>query len=722
MKKRIKNLAFFAIAFPAGLNRLGSRLSKRIKKSMVMVAIAAIIVLAGHTVAAQVSPSEQSQSPASLKSVPIPQPDNLGQFVKDKTAAIALGKTLFWDMQVGSDGLQSCASCHFHAGADNRAKNQLHPGPSTNFTSGTGPNYTLKPENYPFHKLQNPNDRSSTVLADNNDITGSQGVDLTKFNDIIPGSAVDNVTVQPDPVFNVNGINVRQVTGRNTPSTINAVFNFRNFWDGRAQNDFNGVNPFGSRDKNAFLYKVATKQSSLQQVKVSLKNSSLASQAVGPPLSDVEESGTGRVFPDVGQKFNRVKTKKLPRETGKKLKFLPPLAKQLVHPEDSVLGKYSNWPKPGLKQKTYETMVKEAFKPEWWDSQQIIKVGTDGSRIFKQPQGALATDEFTLMDYNFSLFMGLSIQLYESTLVSDNTPFDQYMEGNSNALTSQQKLGKQLFEGKAKCVNCHGGAEFTNASVRNVRNERLERMVMGDNGVAVYDNGFYNIGVRPTQEDLGVGGKDPFGNPLSESRLAQNGKFNDPNLSPPISATERVAVDGAFKTPGLRNVALTAPYLHNGGQLTLRQVVDFYNRGGDFHETNIQNLDPDIENLGLSESEKDALVAFMNGLTDARVRNQSAPFDHPQLFIPNGHPGDQNSVTNEGSGKATTALLELPAVGRNGGSPLASFLENSAPAAAQSPTPVQPTSNPLEGSITQQDCPPGSTLQFVAGGYVCMSN
>ena len=661
------------IAFLSRLNRLGASFSKKIKKSLVMAAIAAIIVLAGHTVAAQVS--SPNPALASLKSVPIPEPDNLVEFVKDKTAAIALGKTLFWDMQVGSDGVQSCASCHFHAGVDNRAKNQLHPGPSTDFSPGTKPNYTLKPGDYPFHKLQNPNNRSSAVLADNNDITGSQGVSLAKFIDIIPGSAVDNVTLQPDPVFNVNGINVRQVTGRNTPSTINAVFNFRNFWDGRAQNDFNGVNPFGSRDPNAFVYKAPTRLSSLQPVKVSLKNSSLASQAVGPPLSDVEESATGRVFADVGQKFNTIKTKKLPRDTGKKLKSLTPLGKQLVHPEDSVLGKYSNSPQLGLRQKNYQSMVQDAFKPEWWDSQQIIKVGTDGSRMFKQPQGALATDEFTLMDYNFSLFMGLSIQLYESTLVSNNTPFDQYMEGNSNALTSQQKLGKQLFEGKAKCISCHSGAEFTNASVRNVQNERLERMVMGDKGVAVYDNGFYNIGVRPTQEDLGVGGNDPFGNPLSESRLAQKGQFTDPNLSPPISATERVAVDGAFKTPGLRNVALTAPYFHNGGQLTLRQVVEFYNRGGDFHETNIQNLDPDIENLKLTEPEKDALVAFMNGLTDGRVRNQSAPFDHPQLFIPNGHPGDQNSVTNDGSGQATTSLLELPAVGRNGGTPLASFLQ-----------------------------------------------
>ena len=666
LRKILRSIMLIPNRFLALINKA----SKSLKSSVTIAALVTMAILAGHTVSAQVSPP--SQPLGSLKSVAIPEPSNLGEFVKNKTAAIELGKSLFWDMQVGSDGLQSCASCHFHAGTDTRAKNQLHPGPDTVIKSGL--NHTLKPGDFPFHKLSDPGDRKSTVLADTNDVAGSQGVDLNKFNDITPGSAVDNMTLTPDPVFNINGVNLRQTTGRNTPSSVNAIFNFRNFWDGRAQNDFNGVNPFGSRDPNAYVLKAPTKQSALEKVKVSLKNASAASQAVGPPLSDVEESATGRVFPDVGQKFDRVKTKKLPREIGKKLKYLTPLGKQIVHPEDSVLGKYSQAPKPGLKVKNYETMVQDAFQPQWWDSKQIIKVGADGVRMFKQPQGALATDEFTLTDYNFSLFMGLAIQLYESTLVSDNAPVDQFFDGNNNALTTQQKQGKELFEGKAKCINCHGGPEFTNASVRNVQKERLERMIMGNGGEAVYDNGFYNIGVRPTLEDLGVGGKDPFGNPLSDSRMAQLGKFTDPNLSPQISATERVAVDGSFKTPGLRNIELTAPYFHNGGQLTLNQVIEFYNRGGDFHEQNIDNLDPDIERLGLSVDEQNALVAFLKSLTDERVRSEKAPFDHPQLFITNGHPGDTKSVTNDGTGRATVTMLEIPAVGRNGGKGTENFL------------------------------------------------
>jgi cytochrome c peroxidase len=719
------------------LFQLVARQLKRKSHIMAIATVVTVAILAGHTASAQVGPPGPSNPLVSLKTVPVPEPPNLGEFVKNKPAAIALGKALFWDMQVGSNGQQACASCHFHAGVDNRDKNQLSPGllrvnasgepdPDITFNAGKGPNSVLVPGDFPFHKLADPNNRSSEVLRETNDVAGSQGVTLTKFIDIVPGSAVDQVEVKPDPVFNVQGVNVRQVTERNTPTMINAVFNFRNFWDGRAQNEFNGVNPFGSRDPGAFVLKSPRKQSPPQQVKISLKNSSLASQAVGPPLSSVEQSGTGRIHPDIGQKFDRIKIKKLPRETGKKLKQLRPLGTQLVHPDDSVLGSSSNWPGPGLKDKSYEKMIEEAFNREWWDSQYIIKVdSTGGTQYFRKPQGPSATDEYSVMDYNFSLFFGLAIQLYESTLISDDSPFDQYMEGNSNALTLQQQQGKTLF-GQA-CAFCHGGGEFTNASVNNVENQRLKRMPMGS-GQAVYDNAFYNIGVRPTWQDLGVGGNDPFDHPLSESRLAQQGLFQSllnatPNI--PVGATERITADGAFKTPGLRNVELTGPYFHNGGQLTLRQVVDFYNRGGDFAENNIDNLDRGIRPLNLTEEQKTSLVAFMQSLTDERVRHERAPFDHPQLFITNGHPGDQNAVTNDGTGQATTTLVELPAVGRNGTStPQPNFLgvspQLSTTTIPQSSTPGSSVS-PLEGSITDQDCPPGSTPKFVNGGYMCVT-
>jgi len=147
-----------------------------------------------------------------------------------------------------------------------------------------------------------------------------------------------------------------------------------------------------------------------------------------------------------------------------------------------------------------------------------------------------------------------------------------------------------------------------------------------------------------------------------------------------LSPRQKVVADGAFKVPGLRNVELTGPYYHNGGMSTLRQVIDFYNRGGDFHEYNANDLAPDIETIGLTEDEKDALVAFLKALTDERVRYNAAPFDHPQLFVPNGHVGDELSVVDNGQGLniAGDNLREIPMSGAQGygsASPIRNFLE-----------------------------------------------
>ncbi len=703
-----------------------TRLLSRWSRGIAIAAIAIAVVLSGHIASAQVTPPF-----GSLKTVPVPEPPNLGGYVKDKTAAIALGKSLFWDMQVGSDGILACASCHFQAGVDNRSKNQLNPNllrvnldrtknPDTVVTLG-GMNYELQPGDYPFHKLANPDDRSSAVISDTNDITSSQGIFNSRFVDVAPGKAEDTVTydanndglpdVDPDG-FHVAYTNVRRVEPRNTPTVINSVYNFRNFWDGRAQSDFNGVNPFGSRDPNAKVFRAKT-PSKLDEVKISIGLSSLASVSVGPPLSAFEMSADGRTFQNIGDKFgssdekdkSAAKGKKLPRQIGKKMLALKPLGKQLVHPEDSVLGSDSRWPEPGLKTKTYDKLIEAAFKPEWWKSNRVIQINpTDGSRtVLNKPDRNLTTQEYTLMEYNFPLFFGLGVQSYLATLVANDTPFDQFLDGNSSALTEQQKQGFEIFQNQGKCINCHGGQLLSNTSVASVQEDPLDRM---EGTAAIYDNGFNNTGVRPTVEDLGIGDVDPFGNPLSLSRIAQRDGS--------ISANELVVADGGFKVPGLRNVELTAPYFHNGGQLTLEQVVDFYNRGGDFNA--LPDLDPDIQPLGLSPENKADLVAFLKGLTDERVRYRQAPFDHPQLFIPNGHPGNQTAVTNDGTGKATDTLMEISAVGRNGGTPLPTFLATS-PAAQ--PSNQTSTASPPGAGYTQADCPAGTTFTPLAGGYVC---
>ena len=105
--------------------------------------------------------------------------------------------------------------------------------------------------------------------------------------------------------------------------------------------------------------------------------------------------------------------------------------------------------------------------------------------------------------------------------------------------------------------------------------------------------------------------------------------------------------------------------------------MEFYNRGGDFREHNVQNIDFEIGKLNLTPQEIDDLVAFLGRpLTDTRVVQQKAPFDHPQLFVPNGHQmghGGRPRVTDEGV--ARDNVLTIPAVGRNGGSLPAGFLQ-----------------------------------------------
>jgi cytochrome c peroxidase len=629
--------------------------------------------------------------------------DLMTDYVLNRSAAVLLGKALFWDMEIGSDGSTACASCHFHAGVDHRITNQINPGQAnTNANVASifnkpfiasnipgdvasyatlsggkgGPNYTLKKTDFPTHVLADPLDRNSPILHSTDDVVGSQGVFDANF--VKPRQArFDKCTQQPDGIFQVGGINVRRSTGRNAPTVINAVFNVRNFWDGRANNVFNGFSPFGNRDPDAGIFVTSDRSGVATKVRLALNDASAASQAVGPPGSPVEMSCGGRTFADIGRRM---------------LDTLM-LKQQRISSTDSVLG-----PVSGARRPTYRELIKAAFHPRLWNATQQVSLG-----------GA----PYTQMEANFPLFFGLAIQMYEATLVSDQAPLDTYLQGNQQALNAQQVEGMKLFLGKGKCVSCHGGAELTNAASRLLFHprERIERMLMADNLIALYDNGFYNTGVRPTSEDLALGGSDAWGNPLSFTReyntqlkggsvpdpldvdvckfevLLSAGLPCDPTLKPNVGFHD--AVDGAFKTPTLRNIALTGPYFHNGSRATLKQVMEFYNRGGDrrgseanntsgfdhpsANQHNTSNLDPDMTPLNLTPDEVDALVKFMEvGLTDPRVAWERAPFDHPSLVIPQGEVGDENSVSLRPvnpkitTRQATDALITLKQVGAEG--------------------------------------------------------
>ena len=717
--------------------------------------------------------------PPSLKGVWVPRPTQLSQFVRDEVMLTVLGKSLFWDVAVGSDMQTACASCHGHAGIDPRRLNVVHPGANGTFDSRTGPGEKKGADFFPTTVFADPSSRFSPILRDLDDIAGSQGVLRQILIDVDTGAQVELCDPLPEPVFEGNGLAWRQVTGRNPPTTINAVFNIRNFWDGRANPWFNGMNGLGPVDPAARVWRWDGGTSEPTQVPVMLDYSSLASQAVGPVLNAVEMSCSGRNWPQLAGRL-------LDRR---------PLAAQRVRVDDSVLGAYVDPSGIGLSM-TYRELIDAAFAPQWRSTRP-----TAGG----EPQ----------VEANFPLIFGLAVQSYESTLVSDDARYDRFAEAGfpedgGGHLDEQELRGLRIFANSGevqdlpagRCLACHSGPLFSSAtwpeagtlpggaSPRRAPNG-IERMLamagarlatavfadspgvgdpsisrltfdldgaevvlveLGDDGrggdsrdddddddddddnddddddnddgdaddsddadivlawslpqvsqlpcpshrnytvplkddegvlhveirrnldagsqcrtwimfrledadlgsyrlrigghdradlmmmrSGAYDRGFYNIGVRPTAEDLGVGGTQAGEVPLSWTRRRQGG-WPLPEVANPshVPANAHAAVNGAFKTPTLRNVELTGPYFHNGGQATLRQVMEFYNRGGDFHEANIEDLSPDMNALGLSDADLDAVVAFMLTLTDERVRHEQAPFDHPELPLPNG--------------------------------------------------------------------------------------
>src|SRR5581483_756869 len=310
--------------------------SRTIRTLQVIAVIAVIVATTGYLkhAGAQSSPPPPQVVPlrplAALSTVPIPDVPGLDDYVADRTAAIALGKALFWDMQAGSDGIQACASCHFNAGADSRVRNSISPGLNagvTTFQLGVPlnginhPNYTLNAGSptagfggyhdgdFPLHKQNNPDTRNDPG-SDINDIVGSQGVFATSFDRIRLGRSAEKQTVEADQVFSypdpsdpTKTINTRRVEPRSAPSVINAVFNHRNFWDGRAQNTCNGSNPFGERDTTSHFYYATGALGPITPTLVRLQNSALCSQALGPPTGDMEMSANARNFRNIGRKL-----------------------------------------------------------------------------------------------------------------------------------------------------------------------------------------------------------------------------------------------------------------------------------------------------------------------------------------------------------------------------------------------------------------------------------
>ncbi len=166
-----------------------------------------------------------------------------------------------------------------------------------------------------------------------------------------------------------------------------------------------------------------------------------------------------------------------------------------------------------------------------------------------------------------------AIASYERTVLSGASPYDRYQAGDKRALSPSAVRGMELFSGKANCQVCHAGFNFTDESYHNL-----------------------GVGMDKPKPDLG--------------RFQQT-----------KAETDR----GAFKTPTLRNVTQTAPYMHDGSESTLHEVVDFYNRGG------VKNpqLSKEVKALNLADDEIDDLIAFLESLT-GEVQNAEPPANLPQ--------------------------------------------------------------------------------------------
>jgi len=198
--------------------------------------------------------------------------------------------------------------------------------------------------------------------------------------------------------------------------------------------------------------------------------------------------------------------------------------------------------------------------------------------------------------------IGRALAAFERTLIFLDSPFDSFARGDKSAISEDAIAGWGLFNGKARCVSCH---QISSASPIGT------------------DNRFHNIGVSARHQDFEGLAKSAQ---IALAKDSSAGALDQMALQTNLSELGRFVVTrargdiGAFKTSQVRNVGITAPYMHDGSLSTLWDVIDHYNKGGEANPY----LDGGIEPLALSEREIDQLVAFLFALTDVRFSEQNA--------------------------------------------------------------------------------------------------
>ncbi|MCU1277233.1 MAG: cytochrome peroxidase, partial [bacterium] len=198
-----------------------------------------------------------------------------------------------------------------------------------------------------------------------------------------------------------------------------------------------------------------------------------------------------------------------------------------------------------------------------------------------------------------------AIASYERTLLSFDSPFDRFINGDKSAIDDAAKRGWALFNGQARCNRCHA----VSRTLPNLTNFN--------------DNDFHNIGIgiihhhvvplaRQAEKLVNSGDTKSLDDAAIQSEMSVLGRF---------LVTKKEKDTASFKTPTLRNLLLTGPYFHDGSQATLWDVLDHYNKGDGVSDL---WLDEDMQPLALHEDQIDDLVAFLASLTSREYQKQAA--------------------------------------------------------------------------------------------------
>lgn len=199
-----------------------------------------------------------------------------------------------------------------------------------------------------------------------------------------------------------------------------------------------------------------------------------------------------------------------------------------------------------------------------------------------------------------------AIAAYERTLVSGNAPFDRFLAGNKSAMSEPAQRGLNLFRTKARCTVCHSlNTSFPFLTDGNYRNTGVAANFAGFNALSRLANSPTAV---PSGAAAGSDHRPGVGSRLAKHEgAAELGRF--------LVSDDALDI-GAFRTPSLRNVELTAPYFHDGSAATLADVVRFYNQGGNANT----NRDWEIQAINLTEAEQKDLIEFLKCLTSDDAR------------------------------------------------------------------------------------------------------